>query len=256
MAAGTPEAPEAEPPPERPAELRLARLHLRTGSYALARVELETAAGSGTLDADAMLDLAEIRWRTDDLTGAGEAAAAYLAAGRESLIALAIAAEATAALGRPAEAGRLARRAVEIAEVPLDTLFAGIRRSDVWPAEIAVTGPEIDASLILPVGASPMDASAMPVGQMDGAGGGPAAAGVPAAAAMTVERSVDRTELYVAEEVFLVGTGAQVSPVTRIDHRAVGEGVIGPVTGRIKDVYFDAVRGRLPAYASWLTPVY
>ena len=48
----------------------------------------------------------------------------------------------------------------------------------------------------------------------------------------------------------------QVSPVTRIDHRAVGEGVIGPVTGRIKDVYFDAVRGRLPAYASWLTPVY
>jgi branched-chain amino acid aminotransferase len=72
----------------------------------------------------------------------------------------------------------------------------------------------------------------------------------------TVERSIDRTELYVAEEVFLVGTGAQVSPVTRIDHRPVGEGVIGPVTGRIKDVYFDAVRGRLPAYASWLTPVY
>jgi len=72
----------------------------------------------------------------------------------------------------------------------------------------------------------------------------------------TVERSIDRTELYVAEEVFLVGTGAQVSPVTRIDHRPVGEGVIGPVTARIKDVYFDAVRGRLPAYADWLTPVY
>jgi branched-chain amino acid aminotransferase len=72
----------------------------------------------------------------------------------------------------------------------------------------------------------------------------------------TVERSIDRTELYVAEEVFLCGTGAQVSPVTRIDHRPVGEGSIGPVTGRIKDVYFDAVRGRLPAYADWLTPVY
>jgi branched-chain amino acid aminotransferase len=72
----------------------------------------------------------------------------------------------------------------------------------------------------------------------------------------TVERSVDRTELYVAEEVFLCGTGAQVSPVTRIDHRPVGEGTIGPVTGRIKDVYFDAVRGRLPAYADWLTPIY
>jgi branched-chain amino acid aminotransferase len=72
----------------------------------------------------------------------------------------------------------------------------------------------------------------------------------------TVERSIDRTELYVAEEVFLCGTGAQVSPVTRIDHRPVGEGVVGPVTGRIKDVYFDAVRGRLPTYEDWLTPVY
>jgi branched-chain amino acid aminotransferase len=72
----------------------------------------------------------------------------------------------------------------------------------------------------------------------------------------TVERSIDRTELYIAEEVFLVGTGAQVSPVTRIDHRPVGEGVVGPVTGRIKDVYFDAVRGRLPAYSDWLTPIY
>lgn len=72
----------------------------------------------------------------------------------------------------------------------------------------------------------------------------------------TVERSIDRTELYVAEEVFLCGTGAQVSPVTRIDHRPVGEGTIGPVTGRIKDVYFDAVRGRLPAYGDWLTPIY
>lgn len=72
----------------------------------------------------------------------------------------------------------------------------------------------------------------------------------------TVVRSIDRSELYVAEEVFLCGTGAQVSPVTKIDHRPVGEGRIGPVAGRIKDVYFDAVRGRLPAYADWLTPVY
>ena len=118
----------------RPAALRLARLHLRTGAYALARVELETAAGSGALDAEALLDLAEIRWRTDDLTGAGEAAAAYLAAGRESLVALAIAAEATAALGRPAEARRLARRAVEIADVSLDS---AVRRD---PAERGLAG--------------------------------------------------------------------------------------------------------------------
>ncbi|HEY8168251.1 MAG TPA: branched-chain amino acid transaminase [Candidatus Limnocylindrales bacterium] len=71
-----------------------------------------------------------------------------------------------------------------------------------------------------------------------------------------VERSIDRTELYIAEEVFLVGTGAQVSPVTSIDHRPVAEGDIGPITGRIKDLYFDAVRGRLPAYADWLRAVY
>ncbi len=71
-----------------------------------------------------------------------------------------------------------------------------------------------------------------------------------------VERSIDRTELYVCDEVFLCGTGAQVSPVTTIDHRPVGKGGIGPVTAKIKDLYFDAVRGRLPAYAHWLTPIY
>ncbi|MFI5261099.1 MAG: branched-chain amino acid transaminase [Candidatus Limnocylindrales bacterium] len=69
-------------------------------------------------------------------------------------------------------------------------------------------------------------------------------------------RSVDRSELYVADEVFLCGTGAQVSAVTRIDHRAVGEGTPGPITQRLMGLYFDAVRGRLPAYADWLTPVY
>jgi branched-chain amino acid aminotransferase len=72
----------------------------------------------------------------------------------------------------------------------------------------------------------------------------------------TVVRSIDRSELYVAEEIFLCGTGAQVSPVTSIDHRPVGEGKVGPLTARIKDLYFSAVRGRLPAYADWLTPVY
>ncbi|CAN5811049.1 hypothetical protein BH23CHL8_BH23CHL8_29020 [soil metagenome] len=69
-------------------------------------------------------------------------------------------------------------------------------------------------------------------------------------------RSIDRSELYVAEEVFLCGTGAQVSPVASIDHRQVGDGDIGPVTARIMDAYFDAVRGRNPAYGDWLTPVY
>ncbi len=69
-------------------------------------------------------------------------------------------------------------------------------------------------------------------------------------------RAIDRTELYIAEEVFLCGTGAQISPVTAIDHRPVGEGVIGPVTRRISDLYFRAVRGDHERYRSWVTPVY
>jgi branched-chain amino acid aminotransferase len=69
-------------------------------------------------------------------------------------------------------------------------------------------------------------------------------------------RSIDRSELYVADEVFLCGTGAQVSGVAKIDHRPVGEGTVGPITRRLMSLYFDAVRGRLPAYRDWLTPVY
>ncbi len=114
---------------------KLARLHLRTGAYSLARVELETLAGAGTLDDEALLDLAEVRWRTDDLTGAGEAAAAYIASGRLAPLALIVAAEATAALGRPGEARRLAGRALELVDGPIDPIFAGMPRSDVWPSE-------------------------------------------------------------------------------------------------------------------------
>ena len=114
--------------------LRLARLHLRTGAYGLARAELETLAGAGALDDEALLDLAEVRWRTDDLTGAGEAAAAYIAGGHIALIALVVAAEATSALGRPGEARRLAGRALELVDGAIDPIFAGMPRSDVWPA--------------------------------------------------------------------------------------------------------------------------
>lgn len=121
---------------DRTTDRRLARLHLRTGARALARVELESLAGVGGLDDEALLDLAEVRWRTDDLTGAGEAAAAYLASGREAPLALVIVAEATAALGRPSEARRLASRAVELIDGPLDPVFAGMHRSDVWPVDL------------------------------------------------------------------------------------------------------------------------
>jgi branched-chain amino acid aminotransferase len=74
--------------------------------------------------------------------------------------------------------------------------------------------------------------------------------------ATVVERSIDRTELYNADEVFLCGTGAQISPVIEIDRRAVGTGRPGPLTRDLSRTYFDAVRGRNPAYRDWLTPVY
>ncbi|MGH2416949.1 MAG: branched-chain amino acid transaminase [Candidatus Limnocylindria bacterium] len=71
-----------------------------------------------------------------------------------------------------------------------------------------------------------------------------------------VERQIDRTELYNADEVFLCGTGAQISPVIEIDRRTIGSGRPGPVARDLSRTYFDAVRGRTPAYRDWLTPVY
>jgi len=71
-----------------------------------------------------------------------------------------------------------------------------------------------------------------------------------------IERSIDRTELYSADEVFLCGTGAQISPVIEIDRRPIGSGRPGTLTRKLSRIYFDAVRGRLPAYRDWLTPVY
>ena len=125
----------------RPGELVLARIHLRLGSLALARAELETLAGLGSLDLPGQVDLAEVRWRTGDLTGAGEAASAALGGGLESPIALAIAAEAAAALGRPNEARRLAGKALEGVAGPIDGLFAGMPRAGVWPADAAAPPP-------------------------------------------------------------------------------------------------------------------
>jgi hypothetical protein len=137
--------PALEPAPlpaavDRPLELRLAAIHLRTGLLALARTELETSAGRAELDDAALLDLAEVRWRTDDVTGAGEAAAAYFATGREDTLSLVIATEATASLGRSTEARRLATRALARSDIPLDAIFRGIRPSSYWPATSAMAG--------------------------------------------------------------------------------------------------------------------
>jgi branched-chain amino acid aminotransferase len=68
-------------------------------------------------------------------------------------------------------------------------------------------------------------------------------------------RSVDRSEIYVADEMFLCGTGVQISPVVELDHRPVGDGQVGPITRRISSTYFDAVRGRDPRFGHWLTPI-
>ena len=71
-----------------------------------------------------------------------------------------------------------------------------------------------------------------------------------------VERSVDRTELLLAEEVFLAGTGIGIVPVTRLDNRTVGAGGPGEITGAVRRLYLDAARGKLPAYRSWCQPIF
>jgi len=71
-----------------------------------------------------------------------------------------------------------------------------------------------------------------------------------------VERPIGRTELYVADELFLCGTGAEVTPVRSVDRRTVGDGRIGPVTRRLSERFEAVVRGRVPARIDWLTPVW
>ncbi len=70
-----------------------------------------------------------------------------------------------------------------------------------------------------------------------------------------VERSIDRAEIYTTDEVFLVGTGAEVSPVIKVDFIPIGDGKVGQVTGQVKKLYFDIVHGKNPKYVSWLTKV-
>src|SRR5919206_3292827 len=71
----------------------------------------------------------------------------------------------------------------------------------------------------------------------------------------TAQRDVDRTELYAADEVFLTGTGFQIAPVVEVDGRLVGNGEIGPVSGRLQELYFKAARGDNPEYAHWTVAV-
>lgn len=71
-----------------------------------------------------------------------------------------------------------------------------------------------------------------------------------------VERRIDRTEIYLADEAFFCGTGVQLAAITRVDHRPIGTGKLGPVVSGLRKLYFDVVRGRVPAYRHWCSPVY
>jgi branched-chain amino acid aminotransferase len=74
---------------------------------------------------------------------------------------------------------------------------------------------------------------------------------------MTVsERSIDRSEIYLADEAFYCGTGIQVAAITRVDHRPIGAGRMGPTVFALRKLYFDIVRGRAPEYRRWCAPVY
>jgi branched-chain amino acid aminotransferase len=71
-----------------------------------------------------------------------------------------------------------------------------------------------------------------------------------------IERSIDRTEIYLCDELFMTGTAAQITTVTKVDYRLIGAGKMGPITSRLREVFSDVLHGRSPKYCLWNTPVY
>ncbi|RMF44962.1 MAG: branched-chain amino acid transaminase [Anaerolineae bacterium] len=71
-----------------------------------------------------------------------------------------------------------------------------------------------------------------------------------------VERSIDRTEIYLCDEIFMTGTAAQVTAVTRVDYRPIGNGEMGPITTRLRELFDQVVHGKHEKYRHWLSPVY
>ena len=69
-------------------------------------------------------------------------------------------------------------------------------------------------------------------------------------------RSIDRTELYIADELFMTGTAAHVTPITELDRVAIGTGKPGVVSKQIQNLYFEMITGKMPQYMDWLTPVF
>ena len=70
------------------------------------------------------------------------------------------------------------------------------------------------------------------------------------------ERSIDRSELYLADELWFSGTGVQIASITRIDHRPIGTGKMGPLVSDLRELFFDIMRGRVAKYRHWNTPVF
>ena len=68
------------------------------------------------------------------------------------------------------------------------------------------------------------------------------------------ERSIDRSELYICDELFFTGTAVEIAPISAIDHRPVGSGEVGPIADKLRSLYLAAAHGRLPAYQGWLMP--
>lgn len=71
-----------------------------------------------------------------------------------------------------------------------------------------------------------------------------------------IEREIQRTELYVADEIFVTGTACNVSAIVEVDKRIIGNGVMGPITEKIRELYFSICHGKLPKFSHLLTPVY
>jgi len=126
-------------------EQRVASIHLRLGSYLLARAELEHLAGTGRLDVAGLAALAEVRWRTGDLDAAALAAAAHLEAGGSQPIVRVVAAEAAAASGRPREAREHVAALGGVAADELERHFAGMPRRAVWPSAPATVVEPLEA---------------------------------------------------------------------------------------------------------------
>jgi branched-chain amino acid aminotransferase len=72
----------------------------------------------------------------------------------------------------------------------------------------------------------------------------------------TIERSIEPDELYAADECFLTGTAAHITPIAKIDHHQIGNGRVGEITGKLQELYFAVIKGNNPKYLGWCTPAY